>query len=82
MWDLPGSAALGRLVGTLFDAGKAVGALCHGPAGLVSATRAGGRTIVEGWRVNGFTDAEEKAAGLTAAMPFLGSPHGSLKIAR
>ncbi len=71
MWDLPGSAALAHLVGTLFDAGKAVGAVCHGPAGLVSAKRADGRPIVEGRRVNGFTDAEEAAAGLTEAMPFL-----------
>jgi putative intracellular protease/amidase len=71
MWDMPGSAALARLVGDLFDQGKAVGAVCHGPAGLVAAKRADGRPIVEGRRVNGFTDAEEDAAGLTAAMPFL-----------
>jgi len=71
MWDLPGSDALARIVGTLFDAGKVVGAVCHGPAGLVSATRADGRPLVEGRRVNGFTDAEEEAVGLTAAMPFL-----------
>ena len=70
MWDLPGSEPLARLVGALFDAGKAVGAVCHGPAGLVSAKRADGRPIVKGRRVNGFTDAEEEAAGLTAAMPF------------
>lgn len=71
MWDLPGSEALARLVGHLFDAGKVVGAVCHGPAGLVSANRANGKSIVAGRRVNGFTDAEEEAAGLTAAMPFL-----------
>lgn len=71
MWDMPGSASLTRLVGTLFDAGKVVGAVCHGPAGLVSVTRADGKPIVEGRRVNGFTDAEEEAAGLTATVPFL-----------
>ncbi len=71
MWDLPESLELARLVGTLFDQGKAVGAVCHGPAGLVSAKRVDGQPIVEGRRVNGFTDAEEEAAGLAAAMPFL-----------
>ncbi|BDG74417.1 type 1 glutamine amidotransferase domain-containing protein [Roseomonas fluvialis] len=71
MWDLPTNAALARLVGAIFDAGGAVGAVCHGPAGLVGARRADGRPIVEGRRVNSFTNAEEAAIGLTEAMPFL-----------
>jgi putative intracellular protease/amidase len=71
MWDLPGSAALATLVGRLFDDGKLVAAVCHGPAGLVAARRADGRPIVEGRRVNGFTDSEEKAAGLAETVPFL-----------
>jgi putative intracellular protease/amidase len=71
MWDFPGSGALARIVGTFFDAGKVVGAVCHGPAGLLSARRADGRPIVAGRRVNGFTDAEEQAVGLTHVVPFL-----------
>ncbi|MGG5808139.1 type 1 glutamine amidotransferase domain-containing protein [Falsiroseomonas sp. CW058] len=71
MWDLPRSGQLANLVGAMFDAGKAVGAVCHGPAGLVAARRADGRPVVEGRRVNGFTDAEEEAVGLTDVMPFL-----------
>jgi putative intracellular protease/amidase len=71
MWDFPGSGALARIVGTLLDAGKVVGAVCHGPAGLLSAKRADGRPIVTGRRVNGFTDAEEQAVGLIQVVPFL-----------
>lgn len=71
MWDLPENAALGALVGRLFEAGKVVSAVCHGPAGLVSAKRADGHPVVEGRRVNSFTDAEEAAIGLTSVMPFL-----------
>jgi len=71
MFDLPGDRDLAELIGTVFDAGHIVSAVCHGPAGLVAARRADGRPIVEGRRVNGFTDAEEAAAGLTDAMPFL-----------
>ena len=71
MWDLPESAALARLVGAMFDRGKAVAAVCHGPAGLVSARRADGRPVVEGRRVNGFTNSEEDAVGLSAVVPFL-----------
>ena len=71
MWDLPGNEALARVVGSVFDRGAVVGAVCHGPAGLVSAKRADGRPLVEGRRVNAFTDAEEAAVGLTAIVPFL-----------
>ncbi len=71
MWDLPTSEPLARIIGTMFDAGKAIGAVCHGPAGLVSATRTDGRSIVAGLRVNAFTDAEEEAAGYTDVVPFL-----------
>ncbi len=71
MWDFPTSAALGRTVGAIYDAGGYVGAVCHGPAGLVGARRADGTPLVQGLRVNSFTDAEEAAISLTAVMPFL-----------
>jgi putative intracellular protease/amidase len=71
MWDLPESEPLARLVGRFFDEGRIVAAVCHGPAGLVSARRRDGRPIVEGRRVNGFTNSEEEGAGLTRVVPFL-----------
>ena len=71
MYDFAQSEALGALVGSIHAGGGIVAAVCHGPAGLLGATRPDGRPLVEGLRVNGFTDAEEEAAGLTDAMPFL-----------
>lgn len=71
MYDFAQTPALGRLVGRIYDAGGIVGAVCHGPAGLLGAARADGRPLVHGLRVNAFTDAEEAAVGLTEAMPFL-----------
>lgn len=71
MFDLPGSAPLAGLIGRMFDEGKLVAAVCHGPAGLVGATRADGVPIVAGRRVNSFTNAEETAIALVEAMPFL-----------
>lgn len=71
MWDLPASAALAKLIGTLWDSGKVVAAVCHGPAGLVNVQDRNGRSIVEGRRVSAFTNAEEEAAGLTGTVPFL-----------
>lgn len=70
MYDFPTSKPLAEIVSTVFNAGGVVGAVCHGPAGLVGATRPDGRPIVEGRRVNGFRDAEEVAVELTDQMPF------------
>ena len=71
MWDFPNSDALGRLVGKAFDDGKLIGAVCHGPAGLLGARRGDGAPLIAGRRVNGFTNAEEEAVQLTEVVPFL-----------
>jgi putative intracellular protease/amidase len=71
MFDFAENADVAALVGHIFDAGGVIGAVCHGPAGLIGAKRRDGRPIVEGLRVNSFTDAEEAAVGLTDVVPFL-----------
>lgn len=71
MFDLPGSAALARLVAGYHAQGKIVAAVCHGPAGLVSAVDASGVPIVSGKRVAGFTNSEERAVQLDKDVPFL-----------
>jgi putative intracellular protease/amidase len=71
MWDLPVDAGVTRAVESAFQAGKFIASVCHGAAGLVTAKRADGESIVKGLRVNSFTDAEEAAVGLTNVVPFL-----------
>jgi putative intracellular protease/amidase len=71
MWDLPNDAGVTRAVERAFAGGKLVASVCHGAAGLVSAKRADGQSIVQGKRVNAFTDTEEAAVGLTGVVPFL-----------
>jgi putative intracellular protease/amidase len=71
MWDLPVDAGVTKAVETAFAANKVIASVCHGAAGLVTARRADGQSIVAGKRVNSFTDAEEAAAGLTNVVPFL-----------
>lgn len=70
MWDLPQDAGVTRAVEQAFARGKLIASVCHGAAGLVSARRPDGRSVVHGVRVNGFTDAEEAAVGLTGVVPF------------
>jgi putative intracellular protease/amidase len=70
MWDLPGDAGVRAAVETAFAGGKVVAAVCHGVAGLVAATRPDGAPLVQGMRINAFTDAEEAAVGLAGVVPF------------
>jgi putative intracellular protease/amidase len=71
MWDLPIDGGVRQSVEAAFAAGKLIASVCHGAAGLVSARRADGKAVIEGHRINSFTDAEEEAVGLTAIVPFL-----------
>ncbi|MDH0127167.1 type 1 glutamine amidotransferase domain-containing protein [Brucella intermedia GD04153] len=71
MWDLPESAELAGLLGKAWADGKVVAAVCHGPAGLVNVKDETGAPLVSGRRVTGFSDSEERAAGLVEAVPFL-----------
>lgn len=71
MWDLADNAALGRLLAAFDAAGKPVAAVCHGPAGLLSAKREDGMPLIAGRSVAGFTNAEEDSVGLTKVVPFL-----------
>lgn len=71
MWDLPTDAGVTQAVERAYAAGKWIASVCHGAAGLVTAKRPDGKSIIEGLRVNSFTDEEERAVGLQATVPFL-----------
>ena len=71
MFDYPGSEDLARLIERFDREGKIVAAVCHGPAGLVSAKKPDGTPFVAERRVAAFTDSEERAVGLDQAVPFL-----------
>jgi len=71
MWDLPQSDRLAQIISEMLAQGRIVSAVCHGPAGFVSAKTATGESIVKGRRVAAFTDAEEQAVGLSETVPFL-----------
>ena len=70
MWDLPFDEGVTQLVADAYLADRIIASVCHGAAGLVSAKRPDGQSILQGKRVNSFTDAEEAAVGLTNVVPF------------
>lgn len=71
MWDFAENERLAQIAAKIYDAGGVVGAVCHGPAGLVNVRLSDGSYLVAGKRVAAFTDDEERAAGLDAVVPFL-----------
>ncbi|MCB5293391.1 type 1 glutamine amidotransferase domain-containing protein [Arthrobacter sp. SO3] len=70
MWDFPDSEGLQNLVASVYNAGGLVGAVCHGPAGLLNVELENGFRLVEGRKVAAFTNDEEVAAGKDKVIPF------------
>jgi putative intracellular protease/amidase len=64
MEDLAGNADSGKLLTAALDSGKPLGVVCHGPAALLAAEREDGSWPFTGYRLTGFTNAEETQAGL------------------
>ncbi|MFQ6329232.1 type 1 glutamine amidotransferase domain-containing protein [Nocardia sp. CWNU-33] len=62
MEDLAVNAESGALLNATLASGKPLGVVCHAPAALL-ATAADGNSPFAGYRVTGFTNAEETQAG-------------------
>lgn len=71
MWDFPQDKKIASIVSQTLIAGRVVAAVCHGPAGLLTAVDGRGKPIVKGRRIAAFTNSEEAAVGLTDEVPFL-----------
>jgi putative intracellular protease/amidase len=59
MVDFADNADIGRVLQLMNAAGKTIAALCHGPAALLSAPKADGAWMFDGYRMTAFTDEEE-----------------------
>ncbi|MBW4525969.1 MAG: type 1 glutamine amidotransferase domain-containing protein [Phormidium tanganyikae FI6-MK23] len=71
MWDFPNTPKLDQIAASIYDRGGIVGAVCHGPAGLVNLKLANGQYLVDGKTVSTFTNEEETAVELAEVVPFL-----------
>jgi len=71
MEDLAVSDTLGRILVSMLDDGKIVSSVCHAPAALLSAQRDDGSWAFAGYRLTGFTNEEERQAGLADKAPWL-----------
>jgi putative intracellular protease/amidase len=71
MWDFPENQELAAIASQIYEKGGVVGAVCHGPAGLIPIYLSTGEPLVKGKTVAGFTNSEEIAVGLADVVPFL-----------
>ncbi|CAI6030248.1 type 1 glutamine amidotransferase domain-containing protein [Cohnella sp. JJ-181] len=71
MFDFPQDVHLQNLLTDFVTAGKPIGAVCHGVAGLVGAKLDTSNPLVENKTLTGFTNAEEAQTPLQGRLPFL-----------
>lgn len=69
--DFPDDRPLAELTRDVYEADRAVAAVCHGPAALVNVKLSDGTFLVAGKQVGCFSNAEERAVGMTKVVPFL-----------
>ena len=71
MWDFPDNPTLSAIATALYRRGGVVSAVCHGSAGLFGVQDSTGNRLVDGRRVTGFANLEERLIGVTRFLPFL-----------
>lgn len=71
MWDLADNKELADIASNIYESGGIVAGVCHGPAGLVNIRLSNGNYLVDGKKINAFTNEEESAVKLTDVVPFL-----------
>lgn len=71
LWDLAEDADSIKLIEAFAASDRPIGAVCHAPAAFKHPKGAGGKPLVAGKTVTGFTNTEEEGVGLTKVVPFL-----------
>jgi putative intracellular protease/amidase len=71
MWDFPDNAEIAAIARGIYEAGGIVSGVCHGPSGFVNLKLSNGKYLVDGKKINSFTDEEEKSVNLENVVPFL-----------
>lgn len=69
--DLAQNEDVAALSATIYEKGAVVGAVCHGPAGLLPIKLSNGKYLLEGLEVTGFTREEEVDFGTIDNIPYL-----------
>ncbi len=71
MWDFADNTGLSAIAARIYENNGVVAAVCHGPAGLVNIRLSNGKYLVDGKKINAFSNEEETAVKLEKVVPFL-----------
>lgn len=71
IWDFPENTDLQMLSRDIYEQGGYVSSVCHGAVGLLNIKLSDGSLLLNGKKVTGFSNAEEKLAGLDQTVPYL-----------
>lgn len=71
MWDFADNKEIAKIAAKIYENNGVVSAVCHGPSGLVNIKLSDGSYIVDGKKVNAFTNEEEVKVKLEDIVPFL-----------
>ncbi|HLT22362.1 MAG TPA: type 1 glutamine amidotransferase domain-containing protein [Bacteriovoracaceae bacterium] len=71
MWDFPENKYIEKITAEIYENNGIVAAVCHGPAALTSVKLSDGSYLVEGKKINSFTDEEERDVEKDQIVPFL-----------
>ncbi len=64
MWDCADNTELTNIAARIYENGCIVAAVCHGPAGLVNIKLSNEKYLVDGKKINAFTNEEESTVEL------------------
>jgi putative intracellular protease/amidase len=70
MWDFPENKTIIKIATDIYESKGIIGAVCHGPAGIVNIILSSGKYLVDGKNISAFTNEEEKALKLDSIVPF------------
>lgn len=73
MTDMVNNPLVKEIIKNVYENGKVIGAVCHGPAALLNVKLSDGSNLLEGKRINSFTKKEEEEDNhlLVNIIPFM-----------
>jgi putative intracellular protease/amidase len=71
IWDFPDNKELQSISRKIYENGGYVSSVCHGAVGLLNIELSTGTLLIKDKTVTGFSNEEEKIAGLDTHVPFL-----------
>ncbi len=71
VWDFPDNSELQAIARSIYENSGYVTSVCHGAVGLLNIKLTDGTLLINNKRVTGFSNEEEKLAGLDKHVPYL-----------